>query len=182
MFILNPLYTQRLSLRSLSKDDATQTYCDWLNDPETNRFLEARFTNHNTENLSLYIENTNASPCDLLLGVFSDHAHIGNVKIGPIDSHHGHAPIGLFIGDQAARGKGYATEIIQAATGYAFNNLGLYKIVAGCYASNIASHKAFIGSGYIEEARLKDYWNLNGRREDHLQLGITLTQWHAKQP
>ncbi len=179
--LLEPaIHTARLALRSLSSGDITQDYCNWLNDPTINQFLEARFTRHSIESLQNYVEAMNASPADLLMGIFEKGQHIGNVKIGPIDPHHQHGSIGLLIGNRSAWGKGYATEVVRAVTQYAIQNLNLYKMVAGCYSSNIASYKAFIKAGYAEESRLKEYWVLDGHREDHLQLGITAVQWQAQ--
>lgn len=174
-----PLETPRLHLRCLKESDANQTYCDWLNNPVVNQYLESRFTHHTVDSIASFISEVNASPADLLLGLFRDQHHIGNIKIGPINDHHLHAPIGLMIGDQLSWGKGYATEAIKAVTNLAFTSLGIRKIVAGCYAPNVSSFKAFVKAGYIEEARLKSYWLLNGIRVDHLQLGITAEQWRT---
>jgi ribosomal-protein-alanine N-acetyltransferase len=171
--------TARLTLRALTEKDATQTYCDWLNDPAINKYLECRFNQHSTSGIANFISETNESPNDLLLGIFLADKHIGNIKIGEISHRHKHASVGLLLGDASAWGKGYGTEAIQGVTQLALREMGLNKLVAGCYASNLGSYKAFLKAGYEQEARLKDYWLLGDRPEDHVQLGITATQWQA---
>ena len=42
------LSSQRLIYRTLSVEDVTQNYVDWLNDSEVNRYLETRY-NHQTK-------------------------------------------------------------------------------------------------------------------------------------
>ena len=86
--LLEPaIHTARLALRSLSSGDITQDYCNWLNDPTINQFLEARFTRHSIESLQNYVEGMNASPADLLMGIVEKGQHIGNVKIGKVKVH-----------------------------------------------------------------------------------------------
>ena len=67
--------------------------------------------------------------------------HIGNLKIGPININHKTSEISYFIGDKKEWGKGYATESVKLAIKYSFDNLNLYKCIAGVYESNFASSK-----------------------------------------
>jgi len=42
--------------------------------------------------------------------------------------------------------------------------------MAGLYNRNVGSYKAFLKSGYLEEARLKDYWLCDGSFQDQILM------------
>jgi RimJ/RimL family protein N-acetyltransferase len=176
-----PLRTRRLVLRTLTAADATERYLGWMRDPETTRYLEARLAKHSLGSLRAFVESCNASPDQLLLGIFLlDGEHIGNIKVGPVNAYHRNAAVGLLIGERDQWGKGYATEAIAAVTAHAFDDMGLQKLYAGCYASNAGSARAFLKAGWTEEGRSKAHWLLDGRREDNLSVGMASADWPAQ--
>jgi len=75
----------RIYLRKLDEKDATQEYCDWLNDPEVNKYLETREAT--IKGLRQYIKDKNKDPNCLFLGIFlkENEKHIGNIKLEPVD-------------------------------------------------------------------------------------------------
>ena len=177
MRLETPLRTERLVLRSLDRNDATPRYLSWLRDIEVNRYLESRLADHTIESLARFIEACNAGP-DLLLGIcLEDGAHIGNIKVGPINAYHQHAPVGLLIGERASWGQGYGTEAIAGVTAYAFTTMRLEKLFAGAYASNGGSVRAFLRAGWREEGRSKAHWRSGDSREDNVRLGIDRSGW-----
>jgi [ribosomal protein S5]-alanine N-acetyltransferase len=167
------LFGERLQLKRLKKQDATEAYVEWLLDPEVNRFLESRFQNHSLSSVALYVEECFQSAENLLFGIFlkANGQHIGNIKVGPIDFHHLHASIGLMIGDRNEWGKGYASEAIQAVSRFCFDTLHLHHLTAGAYASNQGSLKAFERAGYEIEGRLRAHWLIQEKVSDGVLLG-----------
>lgn len=173
------LDTPRLRLRCLTAADATERYLRWLSDPEVARYLESRFTRHTLEGLAPWIEQMNNHPAILLLGLFTrpEGLHIGNIKLGPIDSHHGRGDIGLMLGEKSHWGRGYAAEAIGRVAVHAFHELGLRKLTAGCYANNIGSMKAFEKVGFTVEARLPDHWVSDEGVQDGILMGLTAARF-----
>ena len=157
------IQTNRLHLRSLNAEDATETYVGWLNDPAVNQFLETRHATQTIDSCKQFITTCNNSETEHLFGIFlkSTGAHIGNAKLGCINLIHQRGEISLFIGDKAQWGKKLATEVVTALTSYGFNNLGLEKIEAGCYQDNIGSLRTFLGIGYTVEGFFRSHSNLN---------------------
>ena len=147
----------RIYLRSLSFENVSYNYVNWMNDEETNQFLESRFKTWTTGDIIEYIKATNESGDNFLFGLFlkENDEHIGNIKIGNVNRIHKFADIGLILGNKGEWGKGYGTEAIDLASRYAFEVLGLNKLTAGIYANNIGCYKAFIKAGYSEAGRLK---------------------------
>ena len=77
--------------------------------------------------------------------------HIGNIKIGPINSHHHHADISYFIGEKEFWNKGIATECINLVSGFGLSELNLHRVEAGTYATAIGSWKALEKNGFTRE-------------------------------
>jgi ribosomal-protein-alanine N-acetyltransferase len=173
MHLSAPIETQRLVLRTLTPADVTDRYVSWLEDPQVTRYLEVRFHRQSPDSVRAYVEQMNASPDTLLLGIFTrdGDTHIGNIKLGPIDRHHERAEVGIMIGDRGSWGRGYAGEAIKALTGHAFDHLGLHKVSCGLYADNEGSRRAFLKAGWFEEGRRREHWSCDGRRQDDVQMG-----------
>jgi len=173
-----PIQTPRLILRSLEESDANARYVAWMNDPDVVRFLEARLSQHDAVSLRTFIETNNERLDSLLLGIFLEAGqHIGNIKLGPIDTYHQHAAVGILIGEREWWGHGIASESIVGLTTYAFDVMGLERLYAGCYAANEGSRRAFLRAGWFEEGRGKDHWRTDAGREDDLRLGISKRSW-----
>lgn len=162
-----------LFLRSLTEVDATSQYLSWLTSPEINRYLEIRFSPPRTiSDLVNFIKVANASTQTLLLGIFlTDGRHIGNIKLGPIDWNHASSDIGFLIGDSKEWGKGYASIAIGLMVNYAFKNLNLAKLTAGCYAINEGSRHALLNAGFVEEGRRSSQCLFGNTRVAGIMLG-----------
>ena len=165
---------ERIYLRRLRQSDVSETYLAWMNSAEINQYLESRFGEHTMESLAEFVAAMAGDPRNLFTGIFlkDGDRHIGNIKLGPINTQHSHAEIGLLIGDRACWGKGYASEAIDALTRFAFEEVNLHKIVAGAYEDNGGSTKAFLKVGYALEGTFKSHWWSNGRFQDGSMLGI----------
>ncbi len=175
MILSQPIKTQRLELRVLQPSDATADYLSWLRDPEVTRYLELRFTPvSDCAELAAFIDSVNASPDNLMFGIFlaSNGRHIGNIKLGPIVRRHGRAEIGFLIGDRESWGKGYASEAIQAVARHGIDACGLAKITAGCYDTNIGSSKALLKAGFSHQATIPSHVICEGRRVASLLYGL----------
>jgi len=171
---LKQFTSERLLFRPLGQDDVTERYVYWLNDPEVNRYLEIRFSNHTLESCGAFVRETNADPNSHLWGMFdrSTGLHIGNIKIGFINSIYSSGQLSLFIGEKAYWGKGLATEAISAVTKWAFDELDLVRVEAGCCDENTASLRAFLKVGYTVEGYFRKNTVLDGRRIGGFWLGM----------
>lgn len=146
-----------ITIRTLTSSDITPQYCSWLNDKETNQYLESRFIDWNMKFLLDYFHEKNES--ELMLAIVDDDtgAHIGNMKISCIDNNHHRAEVGIIIGDKRFWGKGIATTAIGIVADYCFNTLNFHKLTAGAYAENLASINAFMNNGFIIEGKRKEH-------------------------
>jgi ribosomal-protein-alanine N-acetyltransferase len=169
-----PIETKDLILRSLTPDHARGPYAYWMQDEQVTRFLEVRFAPPDATALAAFILRMNESEDNLLLGLFPRHEpqrHIGNIKLGPIDTRHKAAAIGIAIGAKDCWGRGFASQAVAALSDYAFDVLGLERVEAGFYAENEASQRAFQRAGFVHEGRRRGARLLNEVRTDEILMG-----------
>jgi len=162
----------------LEAGDVDDRYVSWLNDPAVNRFLESRFAVHSVESTRAFVTHCLVDPSVLLLGIRSVELHgeyVGNIKIGGIDRNHGLGEIGILIGEKNAWGRGIASSAIQLISGIARSQLGLRKLTAGCYASNVGSQKAFLRAGFYKAGERRDHCLLDGKPEAIVLLDYLAT-------
>ncbi len=162
----------RVYLRPVEASDVNDAYLRWMNDHEVTRCLESRFIEHTKESLGQFVRSMAQSESNVFLAIvlINGQRHIGNLKIGPIDRHHGTADLGIIIGEKDCWGKGLATEAIALATTYAFSELRLRKITAGSYANNMGSVKAFMKAGWEIEGTLRRQYISSGEPVDKIVL------------
>ena len=165
-----------LSLFLLDESLVEQAYVEWLNDPEVNRYLESRFTEQTLAGARLFAATMRAHDDVLFLGIRDERLgrHVGNIKLGPIDRRHGLGEIGLMIGDRAAWGTGVGSAVIAMMADIAGRRLGLRKLTAGCYASNLGSRRAFEKAGFHVEGVRPDHFLLDGEPENLILLARRL--------
>lgn len=166
---------QRLYLRPIQVADVNERYRRWMRDPDVTRYLECRFSNNSLDDLRTYVAELTNDPNARLLAIVLDEndRHVGNIKLAGINRIHGTAEVGLMLGEKDCWNKGYATEAIRLAMAYAFNELGLHKLTAGCYDVNPASARAFIKAGFVPEGLRREQFKCEGRRVGQILLGAT---------
>ena len=166
------IYGERIYLRRLTENDASEAYVRWMNDPDINQYLESRFYVQTIESTKTFIRSvTNDNNYQFGIFIKETDQHIGNIKIGSINHYHKYADIGFLIGEKEYWGKGIASEAIKLATDFAFRTLKLHKLWGGAYAPNVGSMKAFLKNGYVEEGVKKSPYLCNGVYVDDIMFG-----------
>lgn len=162
---------ERLILRPVDLADVTEDYVSWMNDPKVNRYMETRFRSQLPEDIQAFVRDARAdSDIHFFAIVLKKHQrHIGNIKLA-LRPEHSRGEISLLIGDKTQWGLGLASEAISLVVEYGFRSLGLIKITAGCYASNIGSARAFEKCGFKREALLRGEYECEGERVDGIRF------------
>jgi ribosomal-protein-alanine N-acetyltransferase len=165
---------ERLYLRPLTEADCTPLYLSWLQDSNVNQFLETRHQPQTIEAIKEFVANVNARDDEHLFGIClkDGDRHIGNIKVGPVNRHHGIAEVSLLIGARDCWGKGYATDAIRAVSRHAFQTLKVRKLGAGMYLPNQGSCRAFEKVGYHKEGHRRSHYMFNGKPCDIVEYGL----------
>lgn len=159
-------------LQSINENDVSDEYIQWLNDPLINQYLETRHQQQDLKSILRFVNEMQANPNEHLftIRVKETNKHIGNIKVGNINTYHNIAEVSLFIGDKSYWGRGIASHAIQLISSFSIKNLKLRKLCAGAYKQNIASTKAFLNVGYSLDGVLKDHYIFKSKPCDLVQV------------
>jgi len=173
---------QLVYLRPLEREDLNERYLGWLNDPDVTRFMETGIFPTTRDELLHFWERVTASPNDVIFAVADaeDDAHIGNVKLGPINWVHRVAEFGIMIGDKSRWGGGRGREATRLTVSYAFEELNLRKITLGVLEGNEAARKAYEKVGFVVEGRQREQVVRGGRTLDRIVMGLLRDEWQCK--
>ncbi len=168
------LVGETILLRDIKVEDCSQKYVDWLQDKDTNRFLESRLMPQNIDTVRQFVQNTLASAINYMFAIVDKNTgeHIGNIKVGPIHPIYKSAILGYLIGDKNYWGKGVATEAVKLATIFCFEELKLNKVSAGVIAPNIASARVLEKVGFVIEGRFRQEVVVDGEFTDSLKYSV----------
>lgn len=140
------LESGRVILRQMKESDISQNFIQWLNNPETNRFLEVRHNPPSLKRQLAYVQECEDSAEKLYLGIFlKDSAMIGSTTL----TRHSYnkVEIGLMIGDKNYRGQGLGREVVRIVINWAKLE-GFNEVTAGYLHRNEASAKLFSSLGF----------------------------------
>lgn len=127
---------RNIYLRLLEEEDASQEYCNWINNPTVNKYLMTKKTT--VEELKKYIRERKENENCLFWGIFLKVAdkHIGNIKLEPIDWKKKNATMGLIIGDKSCWGQGLCVDAEKTLIKNAFGKLKINKIDGAVHSHN----------------------------------------------
>lgn len=97
---------------------------------------------------------------------------IGSVYLRDIDKTHRKAEYGVFIGEKDALGKGFGTQAAKLMIRYAFETLGLHKLMLRVLAENLPAIRSYENAGFVREAYLKDEVFLEGTYKDVIYMAV----------
>lgn len=96
----------------------------------------------------------------------ADDMPLGSIYLQNIDEENKKGEWGIFLGEEAAYGKGIGTEAGKLIIRYSFRGLGLHKVYGRILAKNSASLRMAENTGCVREAYLRDELYLDGKYED----------------
>ncbi|MCK4264801.1 GNAT family N-acetyltransferase [Candidatus Babeliales bacterium] len=139
---------KRIYLRKLRVEDASQEYCNWLNDFEVNRFLSTKKIT--IKEIKNYLEEQLNKEDALFVGIFDkfNNKHIGNIKLEPIDYKNKIATLGILIGNKNYWGKGIGKEAVKLIIDYSFKVLKLKKIDLSVIIDNQRAIRLYKSVGF----------------------------------
>jgi RimJ/RimL family protein N-acetyltransferase len=169
-------------LRSLEASDLENCYT-WHNDSSLYEMLIGpfRFVSREAEQAWLG-RRTAFSPSEINLAICIKESgkHIGNIYLREIDWIYRRGQMGIFIGENRERAKGYGKAAVRQLLSYAFFCLGLKKIFLSVLADNKIAIKLYEKCGFSVEGRLKNHVFKRGEWRDVIMMGLCCEDFNAK--
>jgi RimJ/RimL family protein N-acetyltransferase len=161
----------RVYLSPINLDDV-EIYADWINNLSVSVNL-----NQAKNQISVVRER------EILEGMAKEGYHfaivscqsdelLGNCSLFNVSNVHGSAEIGIFIGEEQNRGKGYGTDAMKLLIAYGFKILNLNNIMLRVYSFNESAIKAYLKVGFKEFGRRHASALINRCRYDEIYMEI----------
>lgn len=162
----------KVYLSPISTEDA-ETYCRWLNDPLISGNIDGAAKVYSLTAEQEYIEKVQKQNAHIYAIVLKEtDALIGNIGIEEIDNTSRTATIGIFIGDEENRSKGYGREALRLACRYAFDRLNLHSLHLWVFSFNHQAMNMYKDVGFKEVGRLRESYFLDGKYHDSILMDI----------
>jgi RimJ/RimL family protein N-acetyltransferase len=180
-----PIHAERLTLRPAVKSDLDATWRirrldavnKWITAAPTDReSYRAHFEDPERLARTLVIELDGVVIGDLMLliGDAWAQSEVADQARGV------QAELGWCL-DPDQAGRGYATEAVAALIRLCFEDLGLRRVTASCFADNVASWRLMDRLGMRRESHtIRDSLHRSGEWLDGLEYGLLADEWRAQ--
>ncbi|CAN5493448.1 GNAT family protein [soil metagenome] len=175
--------TKRLTLREFEDADLAAVH-DYAQDAETTKYLEwgpntlKETTVFLNESLGFQKEKPRVT-FDMAIISDSDHRLLGACSVTILDKKKKLAALGYVLNSKFW-GQGYATEAANALAKFAFEELGMDKILATCDSQNEGSESVMQKIGMQKEQKLAKDKFIKGMYRDTLVYSIDRPTWTLK--
>jgi len=105
-------------------------------------------------------------------------ALIGHISLHDIDHIYRHAFMGVYIGEEAYRNKGYGAEAIRLLLDFAFNTLNLHNVMLSVHEDNRAAVSCYKKVGFKETGRRREWVFKNGKYIDSIYMDILAREFN----
>jgi len=144
------LETPHYVVRTLEPGDATETWRDWLVDPQTARNLNARPERLSAEAVQAYIAGFNRTTAHLL-GIFQKGTgRLVGIRAVYVDPKRSEFLVNVLVGEKDARDKSARAESRQAVYRYFFEQMNLQTARCAVVATNKSVLDGLAKRGWVE--------------------------------
>ena len=171
----------RLYLSPVSaNDDDAENYIKWMNDKDVavNFGQYNRVVSSKSDLKWLYEPPGDMQRYAMVL--LLDDVLIGSISIHNIDHLNRNSFIGIFIGDEKHRSKGYGAEAIRLILDYGFNTLNLHNIMLSVKADNAQGIACYNKVGFREVGRWREWVYKDGNYIDVIYMSMLSHEFEDK--
>lgn len=181
---MEKLVGDKIILRSVTINDATDEYVSWLNDKEVTQVLATITYPYTMEMLHDYISSIlrDDRNCMFMILDKATEQAVGTIKISNIEKVNGTCNLGIMIGNRNFWGGGFGKEALRMTIDYAFNVLKIRKICDSIHSNNPRALATDLKIGFSVEGVLKEqFWHEGeGRYLDKILIALFAKDWNRK--
>ena len=148
-----------------------ETYVKWLNDFRVTDGVGSSFRMTSLESEKEWLKH-NSSQYQFAIVTLEDDKLIGNCGIQSVDQLRQCAEVGLFIGDEENRNKGFGEEVLDLLVDYGFDYLNLNNIMLKVFSFNERAISCYKKVGFKEIGRRRQSYYLKGKFCDEVFMDI----------
>jgi ribosomal-protein-alanine N-acetyltransferase len=180
------LKAEVIFLEPIGPQHVSDEYVGWLNDPEINKFLDVRFSvPQSRETVRRYVDSFHANTENYgwVIKACASAAMIGTITIPRVDRVHLAGGIGLMVGDKRYWGTRAAREAFDLVVEFAFDTLGLRRLVEHNVALNHQSNFMLRHAGFRHEGTLKKAYRLAPGADtfvDGFDFALLVDEWRSR--
>lgn len=176
------VYGERIMLREYKREDLEHIR-KWVNDPEVVNNLSDIFLYPHTQNqsesfLNMMLEGKSINK-EFVIAVKDTEEYIGQIGYVNIDWKNRTAVLGIVIGREEYRNKGYGTEAIKLFQEFTFNRLNLHKLELTLHDYNQRGYRCYLKCGFKEEGRIRQNFFIDGKYTDTIHMGILRSEYEV---
>lgn len=166
------LVGERVYLSPMNLEDS-EKFTKWMNDFNVTDYTgrSCGLTTLEGEKAWLNSALNSGEPLFSIIKLENDEL-IGNTGLMKIDNIRKTATLGIMIGEDENRSKGYGTEAIRLLLDYGFNYLNLNNIMLEVFSFNERAIKSYKKAGFKEIGRRREAYYLNGKYYDEVYMDI----------
>lgn len=157
----------------------TEKYIEWLNDARVSDGLGRTGMGPCTPEMEKKWIQEQAGQYQFAIVRLSDHTLLGNCGFDNISHRNQHAEVGLFIGEEESRGKGYGAEALSLLLEYGFNEMNLNNIMLKAFSFNERAIACYKKVGFREFGRRHQADFVRGEWQDDVYMEILREDWRA---
>lgn len=166
---------KKVNLRPFRMKDAKQTLA-WRNDPAT-RFLAMMHPYPVTKEMEQewlkgILSDTSNRSITFAIETATELKLIGSFQLRDIQWIHRRGWLGITIGDESSRGKGFGEEAVKLGLDYALRILNLKKICLEVVKANKGAIRLYKKLGFVSEGTMKQYYFSGGCFHDVLIMSL----------
>ena len=165
------LVGERIYLSPRNNEDV-EIFTKWMNDFGVTDYLGRSCGILTLQNEKEYLETVDKDKNVLAIIDLKTDKIIGTIGLHNVDNINRTATLGIFIGDDEYRSKGYGTEAIRLMLDFGFNYLNLNNVELALMEFNQRALKCYQKCGFKEIGRRRKCKFINGKYYDSILMDI----------
>ena len=173
-----------VSLRALEPEDLNYLY-SWENDTDI-WWLGNTLKPYSKETLRKYLSTVHLDIHETRQVRFAIYKNekpaevLGLIDLFDFEPYHQRAGVGILLGDESNRGKGFGSEALKLLCDYAFSVLGLHQLYCSIPDDNLPSIKLFSNKGFIKTGIRPDWIKTSKGWRNEIFFQLSSKEWLSR--